>query len=89
MKILSIRIAHAKKLLLETDLKAHEIAYETGFSSIVIHYLPGFPSGNGLSAESFFAANTTLEFEFSSVPFTPQTPVLLGFFAPTEDRQFY
>jgi LacI family transcriptional regulator len=52
MKILSIRIAHAKKLLLETDLKAHEIAYETGFSSIV-HFSQAFHRATGCRPSHF------------------------------------
>jgi len=40
-EILSVRIAQAKKLLLETDMKAHEIAAKTGFSSIV-HFSQAF-----------------------------------------------
>ena len=39
--ILTIRVDHAKKLLLETKLKAHEIAEQTGFSGIV-HFSQAF-----------------------------------------------
>src|SRR5262249_13568616 len=34
-ELLKVRVEHAKKLLLESELKAHEIAAQTGFSSIV------------------------------------------------------
>jgi LacI family transcriptional regulator len=40
-EILTVRIEHAKKLLLGTNLKAHEIAERTGFSSIV-HFSEAF-----------------------------------------------
>jgi LacI family transcriptional regulator len=40
-EILQRRIDHARKLLLETDLKAHEIAARTGFSGIV-HFSQAF-----------------------------------------------
>ena len=40
-KILSVRIEHAKKLLMETGLKAHEIATQTGFTNIV-HFSQAF-----------------------------------------------
>lgn len=40
-EILTARIVQAKKLLLETNLKAHEIAARTGFSSI-IHFSQAF-----------------------------------------------
>jgi LacI family transcriptional regulator len=39
--ILAVRVESAKKLLLETKLKAHEIAAQTGFSSIV-HFSQAF-----------------------------------------------
>ena len=45
-KILSVRVEHAKKLLLETDLKAHEIAEKTGFTSIV-HFSQAFRRATG------------------------------------------
>jgi LacI family transcriptional regulator len=40
-EITSVRVKQAKKLLLETNLKAHEIAAKTGFSGIV-HFSQAF-----------------------------------------------
>ncbi|HTR40337.1 MAG TPA: DNA-binding transcriptional regulator [Pseudomonadales bacterium] len=40
-ELLKVRVEHAKKLLLESDLKAHEIAAQTGFSNIV-HFSQAF-----------------------------------------------
>jgi LacI family transcriptional regulator len=40
-ELLKVRIENAKKLLLESDLKAHEVANRTGFSSIV-HFSQAF-----------------------------------------------
>jgi LacI family transcriptional regulator len=40
-EILQCRVAHARKLLLETDLKAHQIANQSGFSGIV-HFSEAF-----------------------------------------------
>lgn len=40
-QLLKVRVENAKKLLLKSDLKAHEIAAQTGFSSIV-HFSQAF-----------------------------------------------
>ena len=45
-KILSVRVEQAKKLLLESDLKAHEIAALTGFTNIV-HFSQAFHRTTG------------------------------------------
>jgi LacI family transcriptional regulator len=50
--LLSVRIEHAKKLLIETDLKAHEIAATTGFSSIV-HFSQAFQRITGRRPSHF------------------------------------
>jgi len=57
-KILSVRVEHAKKLLLETDLKAHEIAVQTGFTGIV-HFSQAFHRLTG-SRPSRFRRETQL-----------------------------
>ena len=51
-QIMNVRIDHAKHLLLETRLKAHEIAAQTGFSSIV-HFSQAFHRVTGSRPSSF------------------------------------
>ena len=51
-EIISVRVKHAKKLLLETNLKAHEIATQTGFSSIV-HFSQAFQRATNLRPSHF------------------------------------
>lgn len=51
-EILSVRVEHAKKLLLETNLKAHEIASQSGFSGIV-HFSQAFHRFTGYRPSRF------------------------------------
>ena len=51
-EILKCRIEHAKKLLLETDLKAHEVAEQAGFSGIV-HFSQAFNRITGIRPSYF------------------------------------
>jgi len=51
-QIKNVRVEHAKKLLLESDLKAHEVADQTGFSSIV-HFSQAFHRITGSRPSKF------------------------------------
>jgi len=51
-QITNVRLDHAKKLLLESDLKAHEVASQTGFSSIV-HFSQAFQRVTGIRPSKF------------------------------------
>ena len=55
-EILTVRIERAKKLLVETALKAHEIASQTGFSSIV-HFSQAFLRVTGQRPSHFRRKN--------------------------------
>jgi len=55
-EILSLRIECAKKLLLETQLKAHEVAVQSGFKNIV-HFSQAFHRTTG-TRPSFFRRRT-------------------------------
>jgi AraC-like DNA-binding protein len=48
----AIRLAEAKRLLLETDLTIAEIAYKIGFSSVP-HFNRVFKSGEGTAPKNF------------------------------------
>ena len=52
LKLLNVRVDHAKKLLQETKLKAHEIAAQTGFTSIV-HFSQAFQRTTGIRPSRF------------------------------------
>jgi len=51
-QITNVRLDHAKKLLLESELKAHEVAAHTGFSSIV-HFSQAFHRVTGIRPSKF------------------------------------
>jgi LacI family transcriptional regulator len=51
-KLLHMRIEHAKRLLLETGMKAHEIAFRAGFSNTV-HFSQAFHRVMGKRPSSF------------------------------------
>ena len=51
-EIINVRINHAKRLLFETKLKAHEIAAQTGFGSIV-HFSEAFQRITGNRPSTF------------------------------------
>jgi LacI family transcriptional regulator len=55
-EILAVRVERAKKLLLETNLKAHEIATQTGFSGIV-HFSQAFHRSTGHRPSHFRRIN--------------------------------
>ena len=61
-EIAQVRLSHAKRLLLDTELKVHEIAAQTGFSSIV-HFSEMFFRVTGVRPSVFRATGGTKKFK--------------------------